>query len=111
RNAWEKSVTSFRWGLQRKSARQLDTDENLHRGGRPRRGSVSKSQSSPQEGSVFHQRPRLWRHRARLSRASTLTRSACSLSHLLLPVPSAKYRIGVVPSCFRNIDINALGLL
>jgi hypothetical protein len=22
-----------------------------------------------------------------------------------------KYRIGVVPNCFRNIDINALGLL
>ena len=27
------------------------------------------------------------------------------------PFPFAKYRIGVVPSCFRNIDINALGLL
>ena len=27
------------------------------------------------------------------------------------PFPSPKYRIGVVPSCFRNIDMNALGLL
>ena len=29
----------------------------------------------------------------------------------LRPFPSPKYRIGVVPSCFRNIDMNALGLL
>jgi hypothetical protein len=27
------------------------------------------------------------------------------------PFPFAKYRIGVVPSCFRNIEMNALGLL
>ena len=27
------------------------------------------------------------------------------------PFPIPKYRIGVVPSCFRNIDMNALGLL
>src|SRR6266853_1694692 len=27
------------------------------------------------------------------------------------PSPSPKYRIGVVPNCFRNIDMNALGLL
>ena len=27
------------------------------------------------------------------------------------PFPSVKYRVGVVPSCFRNMDMNALGLL
>jgi hypothetical protein len=31
--------------------------------------------------------------------------------HPCCPFPTPKYRIGVVPSCFRNIDINALGLL
>ena len=85
-------------------------------------GAGIRTSAHSKSAATAHTPRRSW-FRARLRRASLFDRLfPSSLPDLRLrthaqfpsysrPFPSPKYRSGVVPNCFRNMDMNALGLL